>query len=33
MLFEAQRKAIRFPAARRFNIKAGATPSAKSPED
>lgn len=26
VLFEAQRKAIRFPAARRFNIKAGATP-------
>lgn len=33
ILFEAQRKAIRFPVARRFNIKAGATPSLKSPDE
>lgn len=33
ILVEAQRKSIRFPAARRFNIKAGATPSVKSPDD
>lgn len=33
VLVEAQRKAIRFPAARRFNVKAGATPSVKSADE
>lgn len=33
ILVTAQRKAIRFPAARRFNIKAGATPSLRTPDD
>ena len=33
ILFSAQRKSIRFPAARRFNIKAGVTPSPRSVDD
>ncbi|KAK2600879.1 hypothetical protein N8I77_010382 [Diaporthe amygdali] len=33
ILVTAQRKALRFPAARRFNIKAGATPSLRTPDD